>query len=191
MGGLAAAKAVARKSAYAARARAAERCAGRARQAAAHLIRAMGALRGRLAVSGYSPISTEIDPTPALLMLYGLGHRLCLPVMVARDAPLRFRAWSPGAVLVPGPFGIPVPEAGDWLEPDLMIVPLLAFDANCFRLGYGGGYYDRTLADLRSRKDVRAFGFAYEGQRMDEVPSGAHDLPLDAVVTPAGIVTPA
>jgi 5-formyltetrahydrofolate cyclo-ligase len=87
--------------------------------------------------------------------------------------------------------GTRVPAGGDWVEPDLILAPLRAFDAGCYRLGYGGGFYDRTLADLRARRPVRVIGLAYAAQEMPEVPRGADDQRLDAVATEAGLLRPA
>jgi 5-formyltetrahydrofolate cyclo-ligase len=102
--------------------------------------------------------------------------------------PLRFRAWRPDVALVPGPFGALVPEAGEEIRPQVLIVPLVAFDRTGLRLGYGGGYYDRTLALLRARGPVHAVGFAYAAQEAPALPSEATDLPLDAVVTEEEVV---
>ncbi len=90
----------------------------------------------------------------------------------------------------PGPFGAQVPAGGDWLRPDLLVVPLLAFDAAGRRLGYGGGFYDRTLAGLRAAGPVRAIGFGYAAQQVDEVPADATDELLDAMVTETGVIRP-
>ncbi len=141
--------------------------------------------------SAYCRIRSEIDPMPLMLALLEAGFRLCVPVIDGRDLPLRFREWTPATQLVPGPFGARVPSEGDWLEPELLIVPLLAFDAAGRRLGYGGGYYDRTLARLRSRPAVvRAVGIAFAAQEMQAVPADETDQRLDAIVTEAGVVTP-
>ena len=137
-------------------------------------------------VSAYLAIRTEIDPLPAMRALCARGVTVCVPVIEDRGLPLRFRDWTPEAELVPGPFGARVPAEGAWREPDALIVPLLAFDAKRFRLGYGGGYYDRTLAGLRARKAVRAIGFAFAAQEVPQVPRDATDARLDLVVTEAG-----
>ena len=134
----------------------------------------------------------EIDVRPLLLHLHGAGHPICLPVTGPRGTMLRFRRWEPDMILASGVFGTREPP-GDAPElvPDLLLVPLLAFDAAGWRLGYGGGYYDRTLAALRaeSRAEGRpkggavAVGVAYAGQRVDAVPHGPHDERLDWIVT--------
>jgi 5-formyltetrahydrofolate cyclo-ligase len=149
--------------------------------------------RGRVAgiAAGYRPIRSELDPTPLMLALLGAGCRLCVPVIEGRGLPLRFREWSPGARMMPGTFGTQVPAEGDWLEPDLLVVPCLAFDAAGRRLGYGGGFYDRTLARLRAGGGpVRAIGFGYAAQEVEAVPADEADQPLDAIVTEAGVIRP-
>ncbi len=145
-------------------------------------------------ISGYRPIRTEIDPTPLMEALHAAGHRLCVPVIQGRGMALKFREWRPDAEMIEGEFGALVPTAGDWLEPRLLIVPLVAFDAEGWRLGYGGGFYDRSLEGLRAqdRTGCRtlAVGFAYSAQQVDTVPCDPTDQPLDAVVTEQGLIRP-
>lgn len=140
-------------------------------------------------VSGYSAMRSELDPLPLMKRLSDVGHPLALPVTPPRGDPLLFRQWRPGARLVDGGFGVRVPgeEAGG-VEPDILLVPLLAFDENGFRLGYGAGYYDRTLRSLRARKPVVAIGIAYDEQKVENVPHDDYDEPLDWVLTPSGAV---
>jgi len=143
------------------------------------------------AVSGYWPVREEIDVRPLLRQLADRGHVCGLPVIVAKGQPLVFRRWRPEAGLEDGRWGIPIPpEDAAQVIPDLVIVPLLAFDRAGRRLGYGAGFYDRTLALLRSRPDARvlAVGVAYAAQEMDEVPAGESDERLDLVVTETGVV---
>lgn len=143
-------------------------------------------------VSAYWPMREELDPLPTLEALAGRGHPTCLPVVVGRARPLVFRAWRPGAPLVPAPFGTSVPpEDAPELEPDLLLVPLLAFDRRGYRLGYGGGFYDRTLEGLRARKAVTAVGVAFAGQERAAVPHDALDQRLDLIVTEAAVLRPA
>ncbi len=191
MNDLTEAKKAARAAAFAARARAHAEGAGAARRAAGHALSVIGALHEARVVSAYLPIRTELDPMPAMLALHGLGYRLCVPVIEAPRQPLRFRAWRPGVALVPGPFGVATPADGEELEPDILLVPLLAFDASGNRLGYGGGFYDRTLHALRARGAARGYGFAYEGQLVSELPRGVTDAVLDGVVTETGARLPA
>jgi 5-formyltetrahydrofolate cyclo-ligase len=135
-------------------------------------------------VAGYSPIRSEIDPTPLMRLLAAQGAQLALPVIVARDAPLMFRVWSPGAELVRGPLGIlePPPDAVD-VVPDILLVPLAAFDRSGHRIGYGAGHYDRSFAQLRSLKAVIAVGVAFGLQEINAVPMQPHDVALDYVLT--------
>jgi 5-formyltetrahydrofolate cyclo-ligase len=135
-------------------------------------------------VAGYSPIRSEIDPTPLMRKLAAQGAQLALPVITARDAPLIFRVWSPGAELVRGPLGIlePSPEAASVI-PDILLVPLAAFDRSGHRIGYGAGHYDRTFAQLRPSKAVRAAGVAFSVQEIEAVPALPHDVALDYVLT--------
>lgn len=137
-------------------------------------------------VSGYMPIRTEIDPLPVMQALVSQGRRLCVPVIDGANRPLLFREWLPGCALVNGPFGAMVPETGDFLQPDMLIAPLLAFDLRGYRLGYGGGFYDRTLELLRAERPTLAVGFAYGAQQIPEVPIESTDQRLDAIVTEAG-----
>jgi 5-formyltetrahydrofolate cyclo-ligase len=112
---------------------------------------------------------------------------LALPVVVAKRQPLVFRAWTPGDAMDKGVWDIPQPKADKpVLEPDILLVPLLAFDLQGRRLGYGGGFYDRTLAGLRARKPITAVGLAYDEQQVDEVPHLDYDQRLDWVLTPSG-----
>ena len=141
-------------------------------------------------ISGYRPIRTEIDPTPLMETLAAAGHRLCVPVIQGRGLALRFREWRPGAAMIEGEFGAMIPAGGDWLEPELLIAPLLAFDAAGWRLGYGGGFYDRSLQRLRAGRRTIAAGFAYSAQQVDAVPRDPTDQPLDAVVTEHGLLRP-
>jgi 5-formyltetrahydrofolate cyclo-ligase len=148
----------------------------------------MGAARLGAAVSGYLASSEEIDPMSAMLTLRAMGHPVCVPVTQRRGMPLRFRSWHPCVPLELGPLGIPVPRQGEWVVPEVLIVPLVAFDRKGYRLGYGGGYYDRTLAELRQAGRVTAVGFAFAAQEVPEVPIGPHDAKLDAIVTELGVV---
>lgn len=132
-------------------------------------------------LAGYWPMRGEADPLPAMATHDG---PCCLPVVPGRDTPLIFRAWAPGAPLDAGPFGTRHPRgSAAVLVPQALIVPLAAFDAAGHRIGYGGGYYDRTLAALRAAGPVTAIGFAFASQQIARVPSGPFDQQLDLVVT--------
>ncbi len=135
-------------------------------------------------VSGFIPYKSEITTIPLMNRLRREGWRTALPVVIAAGEPLVFRAWEPGSPLVPGVWDIPIPpETAEEVLPDVLLVPMLAFDRMGFRLGYGGGFYDRSLEKLRALKKVHAVGVAYHGQMVDEVPRGPHDAPLDYVMT--------
>lgn len=183
---LAAAKAAARSAAFARR---------KAAHAAGHpdpsaLLRA--ALTPHLGqpIAAYMAMRTEIDPTPA--MEEAAAHApVAVPVIIAKGAPLRFRRWEPGVPMVDGGFGALIPETGDWVTPRVLIVPLVAFDRAGGRLGYGGGFYDRTLAGLRAQGTVTAFGFAWAAQEAQDLPLEPTDQPLDLIVTESEIITPA
>ena len=140
-------------------------------------------------VSLYVPIKGEADPGKLAQVLAKIGIAAALPITVARGQPLLFRRWTPGDVLVPGPWGIghPGPDA-PIVEPDVLFVPLAAFDRRGARLGYGAGYYDATLAALRRRKPVRAIGIAFACQEVLFLPTEDHDQPLDIVVTERDII---
>jgi 5-formyltetrahydrofolate cyclo-ligase len=135
-------------------------------------------------VSGFWPIKDEIDIRPLMTHLHGEGCRLALPVVQGRGQRLSFRAWQPGDPLESGVFGTLQPSAGcETLEPDVLLVPLLACDEEGWRLGYGGGFYDRTLEDLRRRRKVTAIGVGFDRQFVPEVPHGADDQRLDWLLT--------
>ncbi len=135
-------------------------------------------------VSGYSPIRNEIDPTSLMRRLVGLGAKLALPVVLARGKSLVFRAWSPDDRLMLGPLGIPEPSpAAAEVIPDIMLVPLAAFDRQGHRIGYGAGHYDFTLEHLRKAKTIIAIGLAFSVQEIKAVPAQPHDVALDYVLT--------
>jgi 5-formyltetrahydrofolate cyclo-ligase len=141
-------------------------------------------------VAAYWPMRSEVDPRPILSALALRGIPTCLPVVVA--GKVVFRRWTVGQPLVPAGFGTSVPPAeAPLVEPGFLFVPLLAFDAACFRLGYGKGHYDRVLAAARAQGlRIPAFGLAYGAQRVAAVPVEPHDQQLDGVVTEAGVVRP-
>jgi 5-formyltetrahydrofolate cyclo-ligase len=179
---LAAIKAEARARAFAARKAAHRNGQG---QAAEILADFLAAHRQR-PMAGYMAMRTEIDPLAAMAAHQG---PLGVPVILGAGQALRFREWAPGCALVEGAFKAMIPAEGAWVEPEVLIVPLVAFDARGYRLGYGGGFYDRTLEGLRARRPTLAVGFAFAAQEMAEVPTEPTDQPLDAIVTENGVLT--
>lgn len=147
-------------------------------------------------VAGYVPISNEIDPRQLMASFAAAGARLCLPEVVESGAALRFREWTPGALLTSGKLGTlqPLAEA-DELVPDVLLVPLLGVDHSGVRLGQGGGFFDRTLEGLRqgpaakgAAKMVKAFGVAFDDQIVDSLPVESHDQLLDGLLTPSACI---
>ena len=173
-------KANARKEAFAIRKRAFGAGQGRA---ADFLADFLAVHRGR-ALAGYMPMRTEIDPLPAMAAHQG---PVCVPVIVGKGQPLKFREWTPGCTMIAGEFGALIPADGAWIDPDILIVPLLAFDAQGYRLGYGGGFYDRSLQALRAKRPAVAVGFAFSAQQIPTVPKDDFDQKLDAIITEAGL----
>lgn len=146
-------------------------------------------------VSAYWPLDDEIDPRPAMRRLVARGLRVALPLIVGKGRPLAFRRWTPDTALQAGPFGVMQPRPGAAaLRPTVLLVPLLAFDAEGWRLGWGAGYYDRTLAALRRSAEadgpVLAVGLAFARQEVDHVPHDALDERLDLIVTEHGCREP-
>ena len=135
------------------------------------------------------PIKHEPDVRALLADWARAGGRTALPVVVGESQPLTFREWTPETPLAPDRYGIPTPTAGEWLMPDLILLPLNGFDAAGYRLGYGGGYFDRTLAALAPRP--LAVGVGFEINRVDSIRPEAHDQRLDWIVTENGAFTPA
>ena len=155
---------------------------------AGYLSEVLAGYRG-VPVSGYMAMRTEIDPAAAMEEASAHGP-VGVPVIIGKAQPLRFRLWEPGCAMIPGEFGAQIPETGDWMEPEIVIVPLVAFDRRGGRLGYGGGFYDRTLEQLRFRRSTLAIGFAYAAQEAEALPLEPTDQPLDLIVTEQGIITP-
>ncbi len=139
-------------------------------------------------VSSYWAIGDEADPQFLERELRRRGHRIVMPRVAGRNQPLDFHLWEDGVKLVRGGFGLSEPSR-DWpkLDPDVLIVPLLAFDGAGYRVGYGAGYYDRTIRGLRMAKSTTAAGFAFAIQEFPELPHLAHDEKLDWIVTENGV----
>jgi len=143
--------------------------------------------RSRGVVSGFCSFGSEIDLLPLLSKLSDSGYVTALPVIVAKGKPLIFRAWKPGDPLIEGTWSIPVPaKEADVVVPEIVLVPLLGFDDEGYRIGYGGGFYDRTLAMLKKSADIVSIGLAFAAQHVPYVPREPHDVPLDWVLTERG-----
>ncbi|MDJ0823560.1 MAG: 5-formyltetrahydrofolate cyclo-ligase [Paracoccaceae bacterium] len=177
-------KAAARKAAFARRKAAHAADIG---TAASVLSSVLAGHRG-LPLAGYMPIRTEIDPRPAMAEAAAHGP-IGLPVILGANQPLRFSRWEPDMPLRDGPFGAQVPARDDFFDPEIVIVPLVAFTRTGGRLGYGGGFYDRTLEQLRAKRPTLAIGFAYAAQEADDLPLEQTDQPLDLIVTESDVIT--
>ena len=155
--------------------------AGNSLPAVHRLLRLLEPHRGK-PVAGYMSMRSELDPLVAMADL-AVDAPVGVPVIVANGEPLIFNRWGVDAEMVDGPFGARVPAEGIEMIPEVVIVPLVAFDRFGGRLGYGGGFYDRTLEGLRSRGPVYAVGYAWAAQEVENVPLEPTDQPLDALVT--------
>lgn len=178
------AKAAARKAAFARRTDA--KSTDRDAAAVALLLETVLPYKGR-ALAGYLPIRTEVDPVPVMAAMAAWGP-VCVPVIKAKGKPLEFHRWEPGCDMVEGGFGTVVPARAEVIIPDVLIVPLVAFDREGGRLGYGGGFYDRTLEGLRQIKEVVAIGYAFAAQEANDLPLEPTDQSLDAIVTDVGVL---
>ncbi|MFK7876712.1 MAG: 5-formyltetrahydrofolate cyclo-ligase [Paracoccaceae bacterium] len=138
-------------------------------------------------LAGYMPIRTEIDPLPAMADAAVHGP-VGVPVILGESRPLKFSRWAPDIPLRQGPFGAQVPAQDNFFEPEIVIVPLVAFTRDGGRLGYGGGFYDRTLEALRATRPTLAIGFAYDAQCADDLPLEPTDQPLDMIVTDTQVI---
>lgn len=138
-------------------------------------------------LSGYMPIRTEISPVAAMEEASAHGP-VGVPVIDAEGAPLRFARWEPDSEMIDGPFGARIPASLEFIVPELLIVPLVAFDRHGGRLGYGGGFYDRTLEGLRAERATLAIGFAYDAQEMADLPLEPTDQPLDLIITESRVL---
>lgn len=138
-------------------------------------------------LAAYMPMRTELDPLPAMRAHPG---PVCVPVIKGRGQALEFHRWQADGEMVDGPFKARIPRARDPLVPQALIVPLLAYDRHGYRLGYGGGFYDRTLQGLRAQGRVLAMGFAFDVQEVAQVPTDENDQRLDVIVTPGGMIWP-
>ncbi len=142
-------------------------------------------------ISGYLPIGSELSPLHTMCVAHQIGHTICVPVVVGDSQPLKFRTWSPESKLKKGRFGVKTPVDGAWVEPEYLIVPLLAFDERNYRLGYGGGYYDRTIAAIRksqASETMMTIGIAFDAQQFASMPVGPFDQRLDLVITERRVI---
>ena len=176
-------KAAARKAAFARRKQAHVAATG---AGSSLLSEVLAGYRG-VPLAGYMPIRTEIDPLPAMAEAAAHGP-VGVPVIEDAGLPLDFSRWEPDMPLKEGPFGAQIPLVDDFFEPEILIVPLVAFDRNGGRLGYGGGFYDRTLERLRARRATLAIGFAYAAQEADSLPLEPTDQPLDMMITEREVI---
>ncbi|MES2957003.1 MAG: 5-formyltetrahydrofolate cyclo-ligase [Pseudomonadota bacterium] len=141
-------------------------------------------LRG-MTVAGYWPFRGEFDPRPAMRCFRQRGARLALPMVVRKAAPLQFGEWWPGATLCRGTLGLPVPDGTARVVPQVLLIPLVGFDAKGYRLGLGGGYFDRTLAAMQPQP--LKIGVGFELSRLTTIHPQSHDVPMDFIVTEAGV----
>lgn len=132
----------------------------------------------------YWPFRAEFDPRPLVDWAVAAGRFIALPVVVDKKGPLEYRTWRPGEPLVDGVWGIPIPEKRDRVTPSIVLAPLVGFDLACYRLGYGGGYFDRTLAALMPRPVAIGVGFAV--QRLETIHPQPFDVPMDLIITETG-----
>ena len=140
-------------------------------------------------ISGFMPLKSEINPLPLIQQLAEAGARLALPAIVGRGKPLVMRALEFGAPLDRGQWGIREPKAdAPEVEPDILLVPLLAFDRAGYRIGYGAGYYDMTIHRLRALKPVTAVGIAFAAQEVPKIPRTPRDERLDLVLTEREVI---
>jgi 5-formyltetrahydrofolate cyclo-ligase len=146
-----------------------------------------GIIADRPGVLGiYWPFRAEFDPRPLVERLVVAGGAVALPVVVDKKGPLEYRTWAPGEALIAGVWDIPIPEKREIVVPSMVLAPVVGFDAACYRLGYGGGYFDRTLAALSPRPLAVGVGFAM--QRIETIHPQSFDIPMDMIVTEAGVV---
>ena len=140
-------------------------------------------------VAGYYPVRSELDPLPLLNRCAAAGMRLALPRVAERDRPLVFAEWRPGDALIRGAYGLSEPPAHiETLDPQIVLLPLVAFDRRGHRIGYGAGYYDRSLKLMRARRPVLTVGVGFAIQEVDAIPAAAHDEKMDFVLTERDVI---
>lgn len=180
-------KALCRKAAFAARAEAHKL--GSDQEANAQLTSFLKMQNESLVISAYLPIRTELSPLKSMEAMVRRGRDICVPVVVGNGKPLVFRRWTPETELVEAAFGVMVPKDSEVLVPDIIITPLVAFDMQGYRCGYGGGFYDRSFAQIGESKPVRAIGYAYSAQEVMIVPREDTDYRLNVMITEKGILS--
>lgn len=178
---LAQAKATARKAAFGRRKSAHDNALAQGQDCSAVLARVLALYRGKV-LAAYMPMRSEISPLPVMLE-HAASGKVCVPVILGAGQPLEFHQWTADVAMVKGEFGAFIPAEKTVLVPEVVIAPLVAFDRSGNRLGYGGGFYDRTLEGLRARGQVLALGFAYGAQEASDLPMELTDQPLDAIIT--------
>lgn len=149
------------------------------------LLRPLLQALGRRTIALYWPFQGEFDGRPLMRAMHAQGARLALPAVIERRTPLEFRRWWPGTSMVPGAYKIPVPKARDTVVPEVIVAPLVGFDAEGYRLGYGGGYYDCTLSAMPTEPLV--IGVGYEMSRLETLYPQPHDVAMHHIVTEAGV----
>ena len=180
-------KSLCRKAAFKARAEA--HSVNDDQEANAQLFSYLKTFDSNLIIASYMPIRTEISPLLAMEKMSKRGYKICVPVVVKEGKPLNFYQWTPNTKMILGAFGAMIPEKSDLLVPDIIITPLVAFDMNGYRLGYGGGFYDRSFAEITKVKKITAIGFAYSAQEVMLVPREATDYKLDQIITEQGLLS--
>jgi 5-formyltetrahydrofolate cyclo-ligase len=180
-------KAQCRKAAFAARKEA--HALGLDQEANAQLTSFLKMQDDALIIAAYMPIRTEVSPLKSMEAMARRGRDICVPVVIGDGQPLEFHRWTPDCEMVCGAFGAMIPKNVDILLPDVVITPLAAFDLAGYRMGYGGGFYDRSFAELTEVKKVQAVGYAYSAQEVMMVPREDTDYPLDAIITERGILS--
>ncbi len=153
---------------------------------ASHLGQLLGPVVAGKCISAYWPFQGEPDLRGWLADIAAEGATCLLPVVAQKAGPLEFRTWTPGAALTRGVLGILIPAGGQQRQPDIVIAPVIGYDRGCYRLGVGGGYFDRTLAALSPRPLAIGIGFAQ--QQIRTIKPQPHDIPMDAVVTENGVI---
>lgn len=156
-------------------------------EANAHLKVLLASFANVEVVAAYMPIRTEVSPLETMAWLVDQGKTVCVPVIKGEGQALLFNEWTPNSTMIDGPFGATIPQEAKTVLPDVVITPLVGFDDHGHRLGYGGGFYDRSFEELLAKKPVRAVGFAFAAQKLEKIPTEKTDHKLDWMVTEEGV----